>query len=52
MRKTPVQGHHQKKESQRSAPQSTQKYVPDKQSSLLNSVVGENLEHDPEELEC
>ena len=43
MRKTPVQGQHQKK-CQRSAPQSVQKCVPQK-ASLLNSVLGENLEH-------
>ena len=54
MRKTRVPSHHQEK-CQRSAPQSAQKCVPQK-ASLLNSVLGENLEraacHDQEELEC
>ena len=48
-------GHHQEN-CQRSAPQSAQKCVPEKNVSLLNSVLGVKLRHaachDPEELEC
>ena len=43
MRSNPAQGDHQEK-CQRSAPQSAQKCVPKKKTSLLNSVLGENLE--------
>ena len=61
MRKTRVPSNHQKKECQRSAPQSAQKCVsqkkgktapqsaqkcvPPQKASLLYSVLGENLEH-------
>ena len=51
MRPNPAQGPHQEK-CQRSAPQSTQKCVCQKNASLLYSVLGENLDHDHEELEC
>ena len=45
------------REYQRSAPQSAQKYVPQENASLLNSVQGENLEDlrvalHHQELEC
>ena len=52
MRKPRVQVHHQKKKCRRSAPQSAQKCVYQKKTSLLNSVLGENLDHDHEEQEC
>ena len=47
---------HLKQEYQRSAPQPAQKCVPKRKATLLNSVLGENLElaggHDHVELEC
>ena len=52
MRKKPVEGLYQKKECPRLASQYAQKGVPEKKTSLLNSVLGEDLEHDPAELEC
>ena len=62
MRSDQVQGHHQEKcqrsarqsalGNRRSAPQSAQKCVCQKNASLLYSVLGENLDHEHEELEC
>ena len=52
-----LEGLHQPRENQQSAPQSAQKCVPEQQATLLNSVWEENLEdrrfalHDGE-LEC